>query len=179
MEKVLIASQNKVKAEAAEQAFKIFGAESYEFVLSDEVIVSGVSDQPTSLSETATGALNRLSSIRRKAGYAYYVAIEGGTYPVDTPAGTKWYESACAAVSNGDPSSVPSIAYGPAFPVPRRIMKHVKAGLDLNQAMEIETGIADIGKSVGFNGWLTENKLDRKTVSAEAVLLALYGLSHE
>lgn len=179
MEKILVASQNEVKLLAVEEAFDVYRANTYEFEMAKNEIVSGVADQPTSLIETATGALNRLQAIRSVADYSFYVAIEGGIYSVETPLGTKWYESACAAVADNNSLTIPSIAYGPAFPVPRRIMRHVEDNKDLNQAMELETGIKDIGKSVGFNGWLTENKLDRKKVSAEAVLLALYGLSHE
>lgn len=178
-EQIIIASQNNIKSLAAQDAFKIFTDKEYAFVLADTEISSGVSDQPNTLSETATGALNRLSQIRKAGGYAFYIAIEGGTYGVDTPVGTLWYESACAAVADHNASSTPSVAFGPAFPVPRRIIRHVSEGLDLNQAMELETGIAEIGSSVGFNGWLTDNKLDRQAASSQAVLLALYGMAHE
>lgn len=176
--KVLVASQNRVKAMAAHDALSLFGGGTYETDLSQTPIQSGVREQPLSLEETATGAINRLIQARKVGGYSYYVAIEGGIYSVDTPTGTMWYESACAAVSD-DKTHTPSVAFGPAYPIPRNIIRHVHEGKDLNEAMEIETGIAEIGNSVGFNGWLTDGKLDRQAASAQAVLMALYGLEHE
>lgn len=174
---ILVASQNKVKAAAVHEAFARYLGMVADVDLSKEEISSGVSDQPMSLTETATGALNRLASIQKDTKYDYYVSIEGGTYPVETPAGEMWYESACAAVAHKD--GKPELAFGPAYPVPERFIKHLKEGKDLNQAMEIETGIQEAGKGVGFNGWLTDSRIDRQQASAEAVLLALYGLRQE
>jgi non-canonical (house-cleaning) NTP pyrophosphatase len=49
-------------------------------------------------------------------------------------------------------------------------------GQDLNEAVRRETGLPDIGKLNGFNGWLTQDQLDRRAASTQAVLLALHGL---
>lgn len=174
--RVLVASQNEVKAEATKSAFETFLGHEAIVMLSTQKINSGVSDQPLSLEETALGALNRIASIKKEQGYAYYVAIEGGTYKVEIGSKTHWFESACAVIQKHDTD--PSIAYGPAYPVPDNLAGHIEKGLDLNQAMELETGIKEIGSSVGFNGWLTDNQIDRKTASAEAVLMALHGLNH-
>lgn len=175
--KVLVASQNKIKAAAVHEAFARLLNEVADVHLAKGDIKSGVSDQPMSLTETATGALNRLENIVSTPGYDYYVAIEGGVYSVDTPAGEKWYESACAAVVHEH--SKPELAYGPAYPVPESFIAHLKAGKDLNEAMSVETGIQEAGKGAGFNGWLTDNRIDRQKASADAVLLALYGLRQE
>lgn len=172
--KVLVASQNKVKQLAVEDAFELFAEEPKAIELANRPIDSQVADQPLELAETARGALNRLSSIQQNSGYDYYVAIEGGAYRVDLPETEQWYESACAAVAQND--GEPSVAYGPAYPIPPAIARHLREGKDLNQAMESETGITDIGKREGFNGWLTDGHLDRRAASAQAVLLALYGL---
>lgn len=175
--KVLVASRNKVKGAAVHEAFARFLDETAEVILSENEVDSGVSSQPVSLAETATGALNRLSQIRKTRGYDYYVAIEGGVYNVGMPIGMRWYESTCAAISLAD--SEPSVAYGPAYPIPRRFVNHLMAGKDMNEAVAIETGIEAIGRGMGFNGWLTDNQIDRQKSSAEAVLLALHGLKHE
>jgi inosine/xanthosine triphosphatase len=176
MKKVLVASKNKIKALAVEEAFKIFSEETTLIEPWPADIPSGVADQPTSLEESAKGAINRLDAIADAAGYDYYVSIEGGMYCVDTAAGKRWFEAACAAVRNGNKSS---IAYGPGYPVPDRLVSHILDGKDLNQAIEHEIGIKEIGSAGGFNGWLTEEKLDRQKGSAQAVLLALYGLRHQ
>lgn len=175
--KILIASQNKVKAAATHEAFARFLNEVADIVLPEVEIDSGVDSQPSSLEETARGALNRLKAIQTVPGYDYYVAIEGGVYCISTDLGECWYESACAAVATKN--MPPIIAYGPAYPVPSRFVGHLKEGKNLNEAMATETGIQEAGKGAGFNGWLTDNQIDRQKSSAEAVLLALYGLKHE
>lgn len=174
--KALVASQNHVKANAASDALLTFTSELISVELADFEISSGVSDQPLSLQETAMGALNRLKAIQHIGGYAYYIAIEGGVYSLDINGSEKWFESACAAVSSPDMPE-PSIAFGPAYPVPDQFVRHLLDGQDLNQAIERETGIKDIGAYGGFNGWLTKEQLDRRNGSSQAVLLALHGLN--
>lgn len=174
-QRILVASQNSIKAAAVSDAMMRFNGSSYEVNLFEKDIDSGVSDQPLSLLETALGALNRLNVIRKTGGYTYYVAIEGGAHSLELPGGTVWFENACAAITDDEETSKPSIAYGPAYPIPTAIARHLPEGLDLNQAMEIETGIENIGSSHGFNGWLTDNNLNRQAGTAQAVLLALYG----
>ncbi len=171
---VLVASQNQIKLKATAAAFAKYSTETYDLELTDLNISSGVSDQPMSLSETTLGVVNRLKAIQTTNGYDFYVAIEGGVYSVETPLGAKWFESACAVVAKV--GGEPCIAYGPAYPVPEKFVRHLQKGLDLNQAMELETGMQKAGSGIGFNGWLTKGKLDRQAASAEAVLLALYGL---
>lgn len=175
--KVFVASCKKVKAAAAHEASARFFNEVADITLSKVEIDSGVGNQPSSLEETARGALNRLKAIQTVPDFDYYVAIEGGVYCINTDLGECWYESACAAVAAKD--MPPIIAYGPAYPVPSRFVHHIKKGKDLNDAMAIETGIQEAGKGAGFNGWLTDNQIDRQKASAEAVLLALHGLKHE
>lgn len=177
--KALLASKNKIKAYAAEDALGIFSGRFFTVEHSTEKVDSRVSKQPMSLAETTEGALSRLAQIRKAAGYTFYIAIEGGVYGVESKDGKeRWYESACAAVSDEDPRSIASVAYGPAYPIPDQIALHLFKGKDLNEAMELETGIPNIGNSEGFNGWLTEDKLNRQAASTQAVLLALYGLKH-
>lgn len=175
--RVLVASQNCVKAEAVQEGFERFWECDINVNTVSYEINSKVSDQPLSLEETALGAMNRLYAVKREVGYDYHVSIEGGAFTVDTAFGAQWFESACAAVRTQPPSSDVSLAYGPAYPIPPRLVRHLREGKDLNQAMEAETGIVEIGKSIGFNGWLTDGKLDRKSGSAQAVLMALAGLN--
>lgn len=177
--KALVASHNLIKAYATEDALGTFCGEYYRVDLAPNKIESGVKEQPMSLAETANGALFRLAQIRKLTGYAFYIAIEGGAYSVKLENGQElWYESACAAVSDDSPKSSASIAYGPAYPIPPEIAAHLIRGMDLNEAMELEIGVAKIGNAGGFNGWLTEGRLDRQAGSTQAVLLALYGLKY-
>jgi non-canonical (house-cleaning) NTP pyrophosphatase len=45
--------------------------------------------------------------------------------------------------------------------------------------MAKEYGTVDLGKKEGYNGWLSQNKLDRAKSSEIAVFLALCGLLKE
>jgi len=171
----MIASGNAIKQLAATDALTSFYPTEHVVVdLCPEPIASGVRDQPLSLEETTQGVRNRLNFIKQFGGYSLYIAIEGGAYKVDAD----YYESACAGVYFPDTKHV-SIGYGPGYPIPSKIARHLAEGLDLNQAMEIETGIAEIGKMGGFNGWLTDGAIDRRRGSSEAVLMALFSSRHE
>lgn len=174
--RVLVASRNKIKKLAVEDAFKQFTNKPFEVFLSDNEIDSGVRPQPLTQKETAEGAINRLEALGEINEYDYLVSIEGGAFTVDLPSGPKWFEAGCAAVlSKG--GKKPSVAFAPAYPIPEEFVKHLKASKDLTEAMEIVTGVPNTGAAAGFNGWLTQDKLDRRAGSALAVLLALYGLS--
>ncbi|MDB5185836.1 MAG: hypothetical protein JWL85_359 [Candidatus Saccharibacteria bacterium] len=175
MTKALVASKNSVKVLAAEDALKIFCGETVMIEGSSLDIDTGVRDQPVSLIETTTGALNRLEAIKSIPGYDFYIAIEAGAYQVETPLGTMWYACACAAVVD-DSASTPSLAFGPGAPLPYNLVRHLEEGKDLNDAMAIETGHQDTGKSGGFYSWFTDGNITRRSSSAEAVLVALYGL---
>lgn len=173
--KILVASRNKIKKLAVEDAFKQYIGDDFEVFLSDKEIDSGVSKQPLTQIETADGALNRLKAIDGSGKYDYWVAIEGGAFMIELPSGPKWFECGCAVVSSKT-AKEPSIAFAPAYPIPEKFVKHLKAGKDLTEAMEIVTGIPNTGATKGFNGWLTGDKLDRRAGSALAVHLALCGL---
>ena len=178
MIKILVASRNPVKELATREAMQmLLGNNDFIVMLSDTEIDSGVSAQPLSQAETAKGAITRLQAINKTAGFDYFIAIEGGIFSLDVENGsTTWFECACAAVSTkGSPK--PAIAFAPAYPIPQAFIPHLKAGKDLTEVMNIVTGLSDIGKANGFNGWLTGDQLDRKEGSALAVLLALHGLN--
>jgi inosine/xanthosine triphosphatase len=177
MKHVLVASQNQIKADATASAFERFLGEKPEIYLSDKEVPSGVPDQPMTQEQAVLGALNRLLLVRNEPDFDYFVAIEGGIYCVRPDGDALWYESACAATMT--PNSKPSVAFGPAYPIPSRFVGALLNGKDLNQVMEAETGIKEAGRGAGFNGWLTDGQIDRQTASAEAVLLSLYGLKHQ
>ena len=76
--KVIIASKNPVKINAAEQAFNaMFPDESFEF--EGVSVESGVPDQPMSDEETYRGAVNRIDNAHKASPDAdYWVGMEGG-----------------------------------------------------------------------------------------------------
>lgn len=169
----LVASQNEIKRLAVIQGLTDFYEDDDLLVdLASQEIKSGVRDQPLSLKETRLGVINRLEAIKSLGEYMVYAAVEGGVHKVED----RWYETACAGVIIDDQLG---LAFGVDYPIPHNIAQNIEKGMDLNQAMEIETGLKEIGKAGGFNGWLTDGKLDRQQASAQAIYLALCDIKHK
>lgn len=134
-------------------------------------VPSEVRDQPLSHEETRRGALNRATGALRSAVAsgeepAFSVGIESGLYE----AGGSWFEATWVCVLSG---GAEAWASGASFPVPEALRGDLEAGLDLTQAMERAVGVADIGNGTGFYGYLTHERYDRRSVTADAVLVAL------
>lgn len=171
-----MASENTVKLEAVRRAFAMqFPDEEISFVTAS--VPSDVSDQPLSPEETALGAYNRAKNSQR-AGANFSVGIEGGLCFTKVNGQEHAYEQTWGCVLDCK-TGIYEISSGPAYPIPSNVLAHIRAGKTLSEAMEIEYGIIDIGKKEGYNGWLSNNTLDRIEVSKIAVHLALCGLMKE
>lgn len=176
MPKVLVASRKEVKRLAVQQAFETYDNSNLVIELASDPVSSDVSDQPTTQEETARGARNRLAAIRKTSpDYDYWVAIEGGCYRLNIDGKSQWYDVTCAAVAD-DTAGEPIVGFGPSFPLPPNMAPHIEAGKTLNEAVEAVTGIPEIGNGQGFNGWFTNDQIDRQAGSSLAVLVALHGL---
>jgi inosine/xanthosine triphosphatase len=169
--RVLVASQNHVKAAATENAFTRLGYPKLEVEMAPDKVDSGVGRQPVSFEETMQGALNRLEIARNLGRFSFYAAIESGVHTI----GGKWFEAACAAVAN-DHSDQPFVGFGRLFLLPPHFSRHIEEGKSLNQAMLAETGIEKAGEEGGFVGWFTDGAIDRAEASSHAVEQALYAM---
>ncbi|MEK7603402.1 MAG: inosine/xanthosine triphosphatase [Patescibacteria group bacterium] len=171
--RVLVASTKSIKALATGDAFRQYGFEILPESIPED-IDPGVSNQPSSLTETLRGAMNRLQICRDTfPGYDYYCAIEGGMHQVKQNHTNRWFESASAALYRSE-TEVIGIGFGPSFPVPEQLAKlALEENGDLNSAMQTITGIERIGETIGFNGWTTNGLINRRSASAQAVLLSL------
>jgi inosine/xanthosine triphosphatase len=169
--RVLVASQNHVKAAAAENAFTRLGYPNLKVEMAPDKVESGVGRQPVSFEETMQGALNRLEIARNLGRFSFYAAIESGVHKI----GGKWFEAACAAVSD-DHSEQPFVGFGRLFLLPPHFSDHIEKDRSLNQAMLAETGIEKAGEEGGFVGWFTEGAIDRAEASSHAVEQALYAM---
>ena len=77
MKKIVVASKNPVKLNAALLGFrKMFPAE--EFEVESTVVLSNVNNQPMGDSETFQGALNRTENASKETLADFWVGIEGG-----------------------------------------------------------------------------------------------------
>ncbi len=71
------------------------------------------------------------------------------------------------------------IASGPTFPLFPRVLARIHEGLNLTDAMAKEYGTKELGKNDGYNGWLSNNVIDRENASFQAVYLALCAIRKE
>jgi inosine/xanthosine triphosphatase len=173
---VVVASENAVKLEAAKRAFALqFPDTEISYITAS--VPSDVNDQPLSPEETALGAYNRAKNARQSTA-KFSVGVEGGMCATTLNGQVHTSEQTWACVLDCE-TGVYEIGSGPAYPILPNILRHIYEGSSLTEAMALEYGIQDIGKKEGYNGWLSNNILNRVEVSKLAVLLALCGLMKE
>ncbi|MCK4808441.1 MAG: inosine/xanthosine triphosphatase [Candidatus Aenigmarchaeota archaeon] len=166
MKKVIIASRNQVKINAAKIGFeKMFPDESFEF--EGVSVPSDVSDQPMNDQETMTGAINRAENAKKNFNSAdYWVGIEGGLEKrQDEIEAFNW-----VAIRSKDKHGK---ARTGTFFLPKKIVELIDAGKELSEADDIVFERTDSRQKNGAVGILTGNIIDRTKYCAEAVILSL------
>ncbi|MFC4698622.1 inosine/xanthosine triphosphatase [Glaciecola siphonariae] len=162
--KIVVASQNPVKLNAAKAAFaQVFSADTVELISYDAA--SGVPDQPMSYEQTREGAHNRVINAYSQPG-DFYIAYEGGVDVFED--GPKTFAVIC--ISNGE-----SIVYGQTatLPLPMSIYENLLEGMELGDAMDILFNTHNIKQKGGAIGQLTGGLQTRASVYESATILAL------
>ena len=125
-----------------------------------------VPEQPFD-AETLRGAIGRARG-----------ALEGADFGVGIEAGLIWDEVAadyfdvqyCAVV---DRAGRVTVGHGPGFAYPPSVLRKVKAGSTVGDAMSAVSGVRGIGTKHGAIGYLTKRALDRDALTESAVLMAM------
>ena len=169
IKKVIIASKNPVKINAAKIGFeKMFPNDNFEFA--SVSVPSDVSDQPISSQETMLGASNRADNARNAAADAdYWVGIEGGIERSKRPNGEMCTFSWVVIRSN----DIIGKAKTGTFFLPPKIVELISNGKELGEAGNIVFEQTNLKQKGGAVGLLTENAVDRTKFYSEAVVLAL------
>lgn len=167
LKKVVIASKNIVKLEAAEQAFKkMFPGE--DFVFEGVSVASGVPEQPFSDTETYTGAKNRVEAARaRVPDAAYWVSFEGGVE--DSEHGLGVY--AWALVLSADDKL--GKGRSSQFYLPAAVAELVRSGMELGHADDKVFQRENSKQANGAIGILTNDVITRTLYYVDAAVLAL------
>ena len=166
MKRIVVASKNPVKIQAALNGFqRMFPGE--EFDIDSVTVPSGVSDQPKSDEEAITGAVNRTRQAANVFPSAnYWVGIEGGIQ--------EWEKDLVAfawvVIFNQD-----LIGKGRTgtFFLPDKVSRLIHQGMELGKADDIVFNRINSKQENGAVGLLTGNALDRVKLYEEAVILAL------
>jgi len=166
MPRILVASTNPVKIQAALQGFqRMFPDET--FSASGVALPSGVSDQPMTSVETLHGAFNRAQAAHAHDSSAdYWVGIEGGCEDMDG-------DLVCFAwvvvigrerVGKGQTGT---------FVLPLEVARLVRQGVELGIADDRVFGRSNSKHSNGAIGLLSGDVVDRLSYYVHAMIMAL------
>lgn len=165
--RVVVASHNPVKINAARQAFTtLFPDTQLEMV--PVSVDSGAGDQPDTDEATRTGARNRASRARAEIPQAdYWVGLEGGTQVLDNQL------MAFAWMAIEGPSGHVSEARSTTLPLPPAVKALVDSGLELGDANDRVFSTLNSKQGGGAYGLLTDGLLTRESVYAQTMIVAL------
>jgi inosine/xanthosine triphosphatase len=166
MKKIIVASKNPVKINAALEGFKLmFPHEKCE--VEGIAAPSGVADQPMSDNETYTGALNRVTHIAQTTQADYWVAFEGGMEEKDNE-----FEVAAWVIVKSKEGKIGK-GRSATFFLPPAVSKLIREGKELAHAADIVFNETESGKKQGTIGILTNNVIDRTKYYIDPMVMAL------
>lgn len=164
--KVIVASKNPVKINAAQQAF-------VQMFPNEEVLVEGVSapsgvpDQPMTHAEGMTGARNRAQHIFDECPDAdYWVGLEGANEEVG-----EYMQSRASAVIKS--KTYQSEEQSASFRVPKEVAELIRDGMELGHAHDKVFNKVNSKQAHGMVGELTDNIIDRTEYYRHPLVLAL------
>jgi len=163
--KIHVGTRNTLKVRAVRTAFAaVFGDESLDVMAVE--IEGCVPPQPFD-DEIAQGAICRARGALAKADYG--VGIEAGL--VRFP-GYDGYLSVqfCAVL---DRTGRLTVGHGPGYTLPQEVLDRLTNGSTLNREMSRLSGIPEIKEKEGAIGILSGGRVDRFSITREAVLMAL------
>lgn len=167
MQTVVIASLNPVKISAVKHAFqRVFPQETFAFIGVETD--SGVKDQPDTEEECLCGATQRAQNSRELHPEGqYWVGIEAG---IERRNGEMASFSWTVILSHE--GRVGKATTGISF-LPPAVVRHIDAGLELGDAMDLVFAEKHSKQKNGAVGLLTGNAVTRREVHENAVVLAL------
>lgn len=171
--RIKVGSLNPAKVAAVEEILK-----DYPHLSAAEVsgvdVPSGVSDQPKSLDEAITGAMNRATAAFSDCDYA--IGIESGVMPV-AQAKSGYMDLTVASIYDGKEYHL-GLSSAWEFPNTEVMRLIIEEGLDMNQACN-KVGLTtnqNLGSAEGAIGVVTKGRLDRKSYTKQALQMALIHL---
>jgi len=165
--KIIIASTNPVKVNAAREAFRLmFPGVVFEF--QGISVPSGVADQPMTDAETFTGALNRAANASAAVPDAdYWVGIEGGLEKkrneLEVFAWTVIKDKS-GAIGKGRTAT---------FFLPPVVAREVLGGMELGAAADLVFKESNCKQNMGTIGILTGGLIDRTKYYVDPLIIAL------
>ena len=167
MKKVIVASQNPVKLNAAKIAFTHMFPDE-EFDVQGISVESGVSDQPLSDAETYQGAETRAYNAQKAMPEAdFWVGLEGGVELKNS----EMEAFAWMVVLNAN--GMKGKGRTGTFFLPQKVVELVQQGKELGEADDIVFGQTNSKQANGSIGLLTHDRITRRDYYETALMLAL------
>lgn len=164
--KIIVASKNPVKINAALNGFKqMFPDENFE--VEGVSVPSGVSDQPTSDKETLQGAHTRVLNASTHISGDFWIGMEGGVEYIDEEM------HAFAWIVIRDSNGKVGKGKTGTFILPSKISELIRQGMELGDADDIVFGMSNSKQKNGAIGILTNDLIGRAELYDRAVVLAL------
>lgn len=171
MARIIIASRNPAKIDAAASGFKkMFPTAAFEII--PVSVDSGVSDQPFSDRETFQGAFNRMQAAKNAVREGdFWVGIEGGSDYF----GSELTAYAWIVISDGR-----RIGKGKtgSFMLPPAISELIHQGMELGEADDVFFNRKNSKQGNGAIGILTGDVINRMRLYEQAVVMALIPFKH-
>ena len=175
MVKIVVASENPVKIEAALRGF-VMMFPNWKFSAEGHSVPSGVSAQPMTSLETRQGALNRAENVRTEFPDAdYWVGIEGG---IEDENGELIVFAWVVVLSANTPQTI-GYSRSATFYLPHEIAVLVRQGLELGDADDQVFGRSNSKQQNGSVGILTGDAVTRLGYYEQAMVLALIPFKNE
>mgnify|MGYP003423223188 FL=1 len=172
--KIKVASLNPQKIQAVQDTildYEILREAIVEGISAD----SGVSDQPKSLEETVSGAINRAKNAFVDCDLSF--GIESGL--LEVPKTKSGYVDICiCAIYDGKEVHVGGSS---VFEIPKKIMDLMHGGMNMQDAC-FEAGLTankNLGSAEGMIGILTKGRVTRLAYTKQAIISALIHLENK
>lgn len=160
---VRVGTRNPVKVRAVRG---VLGALGWRARVSGARVSSDVPEQPFD-AEAVRGAIARARAALGDGDLG--VGIEAGLFYV--PEASDHFDVQICAVL--DRAGRLTVGHGPGFAYPPGVLRKVKAGATVGEAMSALAGVRDLGAKHGAIGHLTRRLLDRDELTRSAVLMAM------
>jgi inosine/xanthosine triphosphatase len=164
--RVAVGSLNPAKIEAVRQAFALVWPENAWEVQGTDV-VSAVSAQPMSDAESIRGARHRATRALAQSEAEYGVGLEGGLHEMDG----KFFDGGWIVVRHRNGQE--GVGCSVRMPVHEEVMRHVHAGRELGEAIDLVYNVENAKQKQGHFGLMTDNLITRTSGYRDAVIVAL------
>lgn len=161
--RITVATGNNLKVKGVET---VMGAIMGNITVDQDTEFEGETNQPMGEQTIELANERALFSLRD---YDYSVGVESGLFR--NRLNDTYFDIHCAVIvdRNGDITT----GFSSGFQIPASLVEGVKRGLDLTEAVEKVYGKASIGSGVGLVGLLSDGRVNRADLIAEAVRNAL------